>query len=355
MTPPQASYAMAMTKGFAGMKADSEFDHVASLLGKEKIRPGLGLVKFAGVDNAVRLPLVNEVTVTFDIDFTATNVISGIINGVAYTATWSTNQATTLALVVAAMLAVPGVFSATGGTKEVVLIADPNGALAVTCSVADGGGSTVTTTVVDTTTDEIYGVSLHTHTLEKARVEVDVNDKAVITLSTDLITGNSTIVTIDGVALTAVVFTTSHAITMTLLCAEIDSAPGVSSCSYSGDVITVLASLGLELTVNSVAITSGATQPTVSIVHSNQTAAGEVFYRAMSAISGLRKGAVMVVVEETVTSDDDVYVRYKTSGADLPGQFRKDADSNTAVAFSGAKYREGASAGAVAVVEFNLP
>ena len=351
---PQTAYLDAMVTAFAGIKADTEFDFVASLIAKEIIRPGLGLVKFAGVDNAARLPLVNEVTISWDIDFTATNVISGIVNGVAYEETWNTNHATTLTALTATLLAIPGVLSATEGTNSIVLLADPNGALTATCAVAAGGGSSPVSTVTDTTTDLLHAIALHTHTLEARTVNPVVLDKSTITLSTDLTGANSTVVTVNGTALTAVVYATSHAVSMTLLCAEIDSAPGVYSCSYVGDVVTVLAPLGLTVTVNSVVVTGGAAV-TAAIVASSQTVEGEVYYPAMSTVSGLRDGAVYVTVEEIVTSDDPVYVRYKTSGTDLPGQFRKDADSSTAFLVAGAKYRTGAAALGVAIVEINLP
>ena len=71
------------------------------------------------------------------------------------------------------------------------------------------------------------------------------------------------------------------------------------------------------------------------------------------------QGVVYVRVEEAVTPDDPVYVRFANGVADATkvtkGAFRKSADTNTARQFFGARYLTSAGAGEVAQVWFVAP
>lgn len=67
-------------------------------------------------------------------------------------------------------------------------------------------------------------------------------------------------------------------------------------------------------------------------------------------------GQGYVTVEEAVTAQDAVYVRYDTgSGGSQKGAFRKSADTSTAAAVTGARYLTSAGAGELALVAINLP
>ncbi len=67
-------------------------------------------------------------------------------------------------------------------------------------------------------------------------------------------------------------------------------------------------------------------------------------------------GQGYVVVEEAVSAQDAVYVRYDTgAGGSQKGAFRKSADTSTAAAVTGARYLTSASAGGLALVAINLP
>ncbi len=85
-------------------------------------------------------------------------------------------------------------------------------------------------------------------------------NRNTLTASTDLITGNSTIVTVNGNATTATVYTSSHANTMSLIVAKVLLLPGVTACSASGDVLTITMS-DYDITA-SAATTAGSSQPT---------------------------------------------------------------------------------------------
>jgi len=78
-------------------------------------------------------------------------------------------------------------------------------------------------------------------------------------------------------------------------------------------------------------------------------------YPIGDTVSVIRKGRVWVTVEEAVTPFDPVYVRYDTGTGSQKGAFRASADSSTAALVTGAKYRTTAGAGALVLVEINLP
>jgi hypothetical protein len=86
-----------------------------------------------------------------------------------------------------------------------------------------------------------------------------------------------------------------------------------------------------------------------------QTIAGVSDYVAEDMVSVLEEGAIYVLPEETVTSDDAVYVRIQTNGAKLPGMFGKSADSGKCIAVTGARWVEGGTTTTVAKLQINLP
>jgi len=85
----------------------------------------------------------------------------------------------------------------------------------------------------------------------------------VLTLSTDLITGNSIASTINGVTVAPVVYATSHADTMTAWETAIESAIPGATATAVGAVMTV-ALAGTDISPVSAVVTLGASQPTVT-------------------------------------------------------------------------------------------
>jgi hypothetical protein len=69
----------------------------------------------------------------------------------------------------------------------------------------------------------------------------------------------------------------------------------------------------------------------------------------------LVEGVINVKVEQAVTPDDDVYVRFDDDGDDdaVVGAFRTDGDGNTARRVYGARYLTSADAGGIAQVQFS--
>lgn len=79
-------------------------------------------------------------------------------------------------------------------------------------------------------------------------------------------------------------------------------------------------------------------------------------YPALSQVPYLRKGRVVVEVEETVTRGDPVYARFTAgAGGTVRGAFRNDDDGGTALLVPNTRFDRGGTAGSRAVVDANLP
>jgi hypothetical protein len=209
------------------------------------------------------------------------------------------------------------------------------------------------------------------------QVRLPQTDIATATVSTALITGNSTVATLNGIALAPVVFATNNATTLTAIAALIAAQPGIASAVSDGtSVITVTASQGSGVTL-SLVTTAGATQPTWAVVLSGDNvfygvairiqnkmnlysaagSAGPSPYIPGDPIPVLTRGRVWVTVENTVTSDSPVYWRVTaTVGNPTLGLFRSDSDGGNAVLLPSTNVRwiVGATAGNLAVLDINL-
>ena len=77
-------------------------------------------------------------------------------------------------------------------------------------------------------------------------------------------------------------------------------------------------------------------------------------YPTQASVAVLREGEIWVEVEDAVSKDGDVYVRYASgSGGSALGSFRSDADSSTAALLPRAKFMTTTSAGELARVEIS--
>jgi hypothetical protein len=197
-------------------------------------------------------------------------------------------------------------------------------------------------------------------------------------VSTALITGNSTVATVNGIALAPVVFATSNTLTLAAIAAAIAAAPGIASAVSNGtDTITVTADQGEAVTV-SLVTTLGASQPTWTTTASTQDifygvalyiqnkmnlygpqgSNGSAPYYVGDPVSTLTRGRVWVNVENTVSSDTPVYWRVKpTVSNPQVGGFRSDSDGGTAILLPSNQVRWilGATAGNLAVLDINQP
>lgn len=202
-------------------------------------------------------------------------------------------------------------------------------------------------------------------------------DIVAVTLSAPLSAANSTVVTLNGIALTPVVYATSNAVTLNAIAALIAAQPFIASAVSNGtDTITIYAQQGYA--VSAVFITSSGSAVTWTSVYSNdnvfygvavyiqnkmnllgpQGSAGGSPYYIGDAVPTMARGQIWVYAETTVTSDSPVYWRIApTLSNPQVGNFRGDSDSGNAILLPSNQVRWliGASAGGLAVLDINQP
>ena len=99
----------------------------------------------------------------------------------------------------------------------------------------------------------------------------------VITFGSSFVTGNSTIVTVNGLPLSAVPYNTSNAQTLTDIATEIETASGITSAVSNGtNAITVIFTSSAAAIVNSAVTTGGASQPVAVITESGPLVTGNL-------------------------------------------------------------------------------
>lgn len=202
------------------------------------------------------------------------------------------------------------------------------------------------------------------------------DNSSVILDDAGTFTAGSISATINGTVITQA-WGTDKNTTMTALAAAIQAGGvGVYSAVYNSGAhtITLLSrNTGLTVTVDVSGITGTMTITSITgtttdvigslagvALHTHtlipNAVAGEVQYDATETVNVLRQGAVYVIPEETVTSDDAVYWRIRANGVSKPvGGFGKSADSGKCVAVPNARWAEGGTTTVVAKLEINLP
>jgi hypothetical protein len=103
--------------------------------------------------------------------------------------------------------------------------------------------------------------------------------------------------------------------------------------------------------------TGEVTTATFGVTLKDQTRRANTGYLVNAPARVMRRGRVRVQVDQTVVRGDPVFVRFGAGGssATVFGVFRKDADTNGAVALPGAVFAEGGTSTTGAVLELNLP
>ena len=192
-------------------------------------------------------------------------------------------------------------------------------------------------------------------------------NKTILSQSTDLVSLNSTIVTVNGVAHSPVVFVTDDATTMAAIAAEIATDDAVLSATYpgSGDDITVIGADGQAVSVTAVT-TLGSGQPTWSQVqsdpgvfrgisvhrHVEKDSSGVAQYVDKAAVDVCRKGMIWMphVAAATPAVDDTLYINLAIAAE--AGKATNVSSGNIA---TGGKIREVNSALKLVKAEINLP
>jgi hypothetical protein len=204
-----------------------------------------------------------------------------------------------------------------------------------------------------------------------------VANKVVITDDAGTYTAGALVTVINGVTITSAWATDKNGGMAAHVLALIAGVADVLSCVYSSGAHTItlilknttivssatsVAGITGTMTISSEVITSTEVVGNLIGVAVNpgniEQVSDVVVIDATEAVSVLEEGAIYVIPEETVTSDDDVYFRVQTNGTKLAGMFGTSADSGKCVAVAGARWVEGGtglSATALAKLQLNLP
>lgn len=118
----------------------------------------------------------------------------------------------------------------------------------------------------------------YTTTINGTDVTIDstsTNENSTVELDADLVTSNSIAVTVNGIALTPIVYANSHADTMQAICDAIALEPNISQAFIDNNdpndrTIIVLGDPGYDGVVDSFVVTLGASQATASITYQTQ-------------------------------------------------------------------------------------
>ena len=210
------------------------------------------------------------------------------------------------------------------------------------------------------------------------QVRLPHQDIVAVQASGALIASNSTVVTLNGIALAPVVYATSNAATLLAIAALIAAQPFIASAVSNGtDTITINAQQGYAVSATFVT-TLGASQATWTSTYSDdnvfygvalyiqnkmnllgpQGSAGGAPYFQGDAVACLDRGRVWIQVEADMTSDSPVYWRFKpTLSFPQVGGFRGDSDSGNCLLIPStqARWITSATAGNLAVLDINQP
>jgi len=161
----QNSYNADLAPSFAGMKADSRFDLVESLMAVGTINFGRGLAIEAGNTTQVTIPKNDNAKLVFDADFVLDNKINGKVNGEAWTEVdWDTDHDTTAAALVSAIGALSGVtceLDSADVNNRTFLIETDGVAITLSDVAVTGGASQAGSTVTYSADDVFRGIALH--------------------------------------------------------------------------------------------------------------------------------------------------------------------------------------------------
>lgn len=209
-------------------------------------------------------------------------------------------------------------------------------------------------------------------------------NQSVNVFSADLITGNTVNATVNGIAITPVVYATSHVATMNAIAAEIAALPGIASAIVGGAnnrTLTVMSDNGTSIAVTGFLVTGGASQATVTTTDSqfgqffgvcqfeyiksnrwnpsnSPSLAGIDPYYTGEPCPIMTTGRIYVVPETVITAESAIYVRHAGNGLNQTlGLFRGDSDGGTCTLIPATmiRCREGNGVvGGIAVLELSI-
>ena len=325
----QVTYNRYMNLAVPGLIADAEFTNKDGLQASESIGLGLAVIQKIGAPNQGRLPKANKSTIVFyaDLKLTGRNdVINLKVNGLAMApVTFSTDNATTMGLIVTAIKAISGVSNAIldpSDTDDHTIIVYSNDGLdcIVTNITVVGSTSPATATATATTTDTIYGVSIMSQAIQQPYPAL-----------------NAPILYVNGDAV-YMRFSGDHSVITLSSTTGVGAGTGAYAHSYAS--IAALAS-ALGITTNNL----------FNTIDGRDTLDGAL---------ATAKGAGLVVGDtfKLTSSSTAVYLPGGQSAGYFKdaGNFRNDDDSGTCVLVDGMEWRTvTTAAGALAQVDINMP
>lgn len=172
-----------------------------------------------------------------------------------------------------------------------------------------------------------FGQQLSAPKFTLLKLESGVDQVSVLTVSTELITGNSTVVTLNGTPLTPEVFATSHAATMAAIAVVIAADAAIDTAVAVGNAITITAAVADTVFSVSAETTLGATQPTwVSQITSNS---GGIFGSLTKASSFDNDWYGLAISSRTLADIEEASDWVQGQGTANPKLFfAQDSDSN---------------------------
>lgn len=197
-------------------------------------------------------------------------------------------------------------------------------------------------------------------------VRIPCKTKVVVTGDADLVGSNSSVATVNGTALAAVVYGTDHATTIAAIAAKIATHADVLSAVVSAArAITVLSKNNVALTVT-IVTTGGVSQPTWTPVqsdpgvfrgvsvhrHVEKSSAGVARYENEDTVDVMRQGSIWMPVVSSATPDVDDALYINAAAA---GEEGKATDVSTNNIATGGVIREYDSVNKLAKIDINLP
>ena len=366
---PQTNYDSDLVRGVAGQKANARHDDYVMSRAAEEVTPfGVVVASVSGSPEKGRPPIANTGVILDDGGtWTATNYTI-VVCGVTVTQVWGTSKAVDMAAIATAIQALDFITTAAYAGTSLTIVAKANVNLTLTTDVTALTGTMTITSITYAMTDRLLGLSVR-DTIEAGSSRVDINDRAVATLANDALAGSDIVNgTVNGVAITAITYATSEAVTLQLVANAIKTIAGVNGAVVDTTLRTITVSLnpGLPLDSVSLVVTDnalGAVAPSFSYAYSAQgvgIARNTAKFAPTETLPVLRKGEMYAQCEEAMTPASTAFVRIAaTASFAQRGVLRTDIDSGNAVAATGVTVVGNSFTdpnGALVVpVELNLP
>ena len=132
--------------------------------------------------------------------------------------------------------------------------------------------------IVGTVTTQAYRVNINNLSY--------IYSKPFITFTGGFVAGNSTVVTLNGIALTAVPWNASTNQTVIDIATVIGADPSVFSATPSGATIAIIPNDGYQTNINSISITGGISQPTYAVTFIAPANPGDISDKLAKIING---------------------------------------------------------------------